>query len=307
MSNNRLIKIKIHNSVFRNLQESKILIYLLVKITISSAIVLNCQSSNHKWHANDVQYTCKPQISSSGHPSVIENVTYNHLPGKNYTDFKGVNFMNQKLNVFPRNIEKFFPNVSRLSIYEGNLKNISSNDLKPFPDLVRLYISNNYIERLPGDLFQYNPKLILIAIDYNNVFYIGFNIVSELKFLEVFSFRKNPCTDYSYDKKPNEGDWKFKKLQYKLLWECPPTLEMHDVSLLESENFQSLLDDRIDSKLQTVNGLIAKESKERQNDVRNLQSRAAQMQEQIDELKNKLEDLGLKHVIRTKPSSKASL
>lgn len=97
---------------------------------------------------------------------------------------------------FPKSIEKFFPNLSRVDFFDGSLITITSKDLQPFPNLTSLSLSRQKIIILDGDLFKYTLKLEYINLSENAIQHIGKDFLKSLTKLTVFDFFSNTC--YSY-------------------------------------------------------------------------------------------------------------
>ena len=99
----------------------------------------------------------------------------------------------QTVRYFPKGLEKIFPNLEGIAIYNSKLKKISKSDLKPFPALRELYLHDNELETLDSDLFEFNPELRLIYLNSNKLKQIGANIFDSLTKLEQVYLNSNPC------------------------------------------------------------------------------------------------------------------
>lgn len=81
---------------------------------------------------------------------------------------------------FPRNLEKFFPNLESIYVYNSNLRYIDQSFLKPFPKLKEFYVGSNVIRVITDDLFQYNPLITDVYISEGNMYYIGEKLLDRL-------------------------------------------------------------------------------------------------------------------------------
>src|SRR5690349_17784346 len=63
-----------------------------------------------------------------------------HKRGKSHKDVQCVQFRCRSLNYFPRGLQKHFPNITKLIILRGGIKEITKNDLEGLEGLVGLYI-----------------------------------------------------------------------------------------------------------------------------------------------------------------------
>jgi hypothetical protein len=106
-------------------------------------------------------------------------------------------------------------------IHNSGLTKISSDDLKPFPNLIELYLHKNKLTNLEGDVFKYNPKLQLISFNNNQITNIGPNIFAPMKNLREVYFSSNMCIN-KFSKTPADRFTLKKEIETK----CPPTGEM---------------------------------------------------------------------------------
>lgn len=268
-----------------------VLAILTISPTFSKALVFDCVYSNISWWITGEKYTCMPKVVMSGSPDTLEGVTSNHLTGKNNNDVLGLYVYNQFLQIIPKDIEKFFPNLNSLSFDNNQLKELSSSDLKTFPNLYNFHVQYNDLDSLPGDLFKYSPKLEVALFRGNKLRHIGVNLLSHLTTLSIASFVGNPCIDIEVINNTKA----MVDLLYKISVYCPPTFEMFEVSLLSSQNFQRNIDARTDNKLKplnsTMHNLLAFEAKERQIAVENVHQQIDDLSREIAELRKEIREL----------------
>lgn len=106
----------------------------------------------------------------------ISAISGNHTDSKTNNDVKAFAIAYSNCFYFPRNLEKFFINLEAISIGNSKLKEIRSEDLKPFPKLRSLGLAFNELQVLEPNLFQFNSKLEVIYLDRNNISHIDANI-----------------------------------------------------------------------------------------------------------------------------------
>lgn len=73
------------------------------------------------------------------------------------------------------------------------LKEVSSEDLRPFPKLKRFFIPGNEVEVLEGDLFINNPLLEYVAVQENKIMHVDHSTFKILKNLQWLQYENNPC------------------------------------------------------------------------------------------------------------------
>ncbi|XP_070491638.1 leucine-rich repeat-containing protein 15-like [Chironomus tepperi] len=125
--------------------------------------------------------------------ATITSVTGVHQNGKTNDDVIGFDSHYEILNYFPQGLDKFFGNLKSIVIYYGRIKEIHQSDLKPFPNLVNLYLENNEIEYLEPGLFEFNPHLQGVSFLDNKVTKIDPTVFDSLPQLQNIWLNQNPC------------------------------------------------------------------------------------------------------------------
>lgn len=106
------------------------------------------------------------------------------------------------IDFFPKNIEKNFKNIFGVGIIGGNLTKISKKDLKPFGHNLRiLWLTNNAIEFISSDLFEFNKNLVEISLGFNKIKRVDGGAFAGLDSLSSLYFLANVC--YSGEKVDN--------------------------------------------------------------------------------------------------------
>lgn len=170
-------------------------------ILSSNAINIDCTFRNHGWGVIGTVYTCV--IKSS---QIIANETYitgftgTHVSGYANTDVRGFYFEKNchHIKEVPSNIHEFFPNFIGISMWDCGVVNLSGNELKKYRNLQYFTVDYSFIERIPGNLFSYNPQMKLINFGNNFISRIGANLLEPIQnTLVSVSFLNNICVNLS--------------------------------------------------------------------------------------------------------------
>lgn len=99
-----------------------------------------------------------------------------------------------KMLGFPGGLKNIFPNLNAISIMNMELKEISTEDLKPFPNLKHLVLFKNNLTIIDEDLFQFTPHLESLSFSLNHMLsHIDPLTLSGLKNLNWLKLRKLSC------------------------------------------------------------------------------------------------------------------
>lgn len=194
---------------------------LLSFIATSKAVEFQCGVFRNDigWPSVGTTYTCWfGQVAVKNSSTSLESVQGKHLEGRKNADVKAISIYNDrtKMEKLPGSIEKFFPKLLVFRWIFGNIKSISSQDLKPFPRLKVLILGENKITSLDGNLFKNNLQLRRIEFWSNKISIVGKNLLGNLKDLTYADFRFNPCIK-TWAETPKEID----DLKQELLDKCP--------------------------------------------------------------------------------------
>jgi hypothetical protein len=103
------------------------------------------------------------------------------------------------INYLPKGIGKCCTEMEVLVIKASKLKDITSDNLRDFPNLVHLDLSYNEIRILERDLFQNNSKLVNIHLNNNKIFVIFPTVFDGQKGLKKLYLKNNACRPNSDD------------------------------------------------------------------------------------------------------------
>lgn len=256
----------------RFITKLSILIILTTYFNIHNILALKLECTYREpdlhWEAFSRDYTCEGTIKLDGDDENVRTVTNTHRDQMRNADVRGLMIVQQRdLEKFPKGLERHFHHLMGIDFEDCGLTRISSEDLRPFKELLQINLSGNRLTELPHDLFQFNPKLKKIDFSSNLILHVGLEIFNNLPHLSMVNMRENSCTaDNSYATKKEE----LKELEWELSVECPPTLEMLSNSLFGSREF-------VDN--------IKRISSEDSEDVRN------ELLQEIQELERKVQEV----------------
>lgn len=167
-------------------------------IASASGIAIHCQFYIQSWNMLFDLYTCRVVSINFENPSIIERVGGTHMTGKENEDVFGFTIAIQQSgnNLFPKNLDKFFPNLLAIEWVNYDLSEINAEDLRPWRALGSLSFAFNSLTTLDGDLFKYNRDLQIIRFDRNKISHVGSGLLSGLYDLKTFLFRDNPCLNF---------------------------------------------------------------------------------------------------------------
>lgn len=194
------------------------LIFLLFIFSSARAVIFYCDFKMYTWLVVGSRYTCEVYGIDAENPTQVDEFRGDHMIGKNDSDVEAfsIYYVTPTLKRIPTGIEKIFDNLLVFR-WTQSLTSLTADDLKPFPDLVVFFIRNAQLFSLDGDVFQHTKKLQYIALDFNRIEHVGFNILNGLPLLTSFYFHSNLCLN-AYA--TNADVVKIVKL--KLAAYCPP-------------------------------------------------------------------------------------
>ena len=134
--------------------------------------------------------TCTAQnVNITSQNEVITSV--NSRTGPMHLQY--LDIIGQTAHYLPKGIDKLFPNLKGLAVAHSKLKSLKQDDLRSLTQLEIVGFYGNDLERLDGDLFEFNPKLKFVNFDYNKLKYVDDNLISNLKDLKECLFESNAC------------------------------------------------------------------------------------------------------------------
>ena len=101
-----------------------------------------------------------------------EEVIINNVSDTNKSTIHGFAAVQSKMFFIPRGIGTYLTELNNFMIKNSSLKEVTSENLKEFPNLIHLHLSFNHIKILEHDVFQHNSKLSKIYLNDNQIFAI---------------------------------------------------------------------------------------------------------------------------------------
>ncbi|XP_070504909.1 uncharacterized protein [Chironomus tepperi] len=171
---------------------------------LSSSARINCDYGGNGNYAGILGYIYQCEVDHdpeilTKESSTITEITGFHTYSRTDQSVLGIRAAHKTIKYFPQGMEKIFANLNLIDFYGVGLLEVHQDDLKAFPDLVVLYLGHNEIESLESGLFDYNPKLQVIAFPYNGIKEIHPDIFDNLNVLIRFWFKGNNCIDNEYN------------------------------------------------------------------------------------------------------------
>lgn len=168
-------------------------IFIFNFFALATAIDFSCTFIEGKWN---ISYTCEVenlQITSMDDRD-LALTSSTHTNHNTNSEVQFFNVEEKIVNFFPKKLHEIFPKIDTIRIYSCELKEIKSEDLKPFGEkLKNLWIDSNEIEKLEADLFVNNPKLDTFVVKDNQLVTVEdgtFKNIPQLSYLDAFN---NPC------------------------------------------------------------------------------------------------------------------
>lgn len=166
---------------------------ILFSIAVSDGLIFDCYFYFGSWPFAGNIYTCRPEVIFMGQQATLELVWGDHLDGFSDSSVKALNIENIRLNLVPKDITKFFPNLIVLRWMNADLDDIFANDLQPFPSLVALIVHQNLLTSLDGDLLRYTQLLEYIDLSENAIENVGSDLLTSLTYLKEVNLLDNVC------------------------------------------------------------------------------------------------------------------
>ncbi|KAL7013917.1 hypothetical protein ACKWTF_015645 [Chironomus riparius] len=190
-----------------------------------------------------VAYKCFVNNIEISDPQQIKKFLGEHKVHRTDNDVVSMTFESCKIKTFPRNLTKFYPNLTVIELISCNLKELTKEDLKFYPKLKYLGIVNNRLTHLGSDLFEYTPNIEFIDFSCNLIHSIGPRILDPISNLKQANFSENQHINALYD----ADDSRFKIEQLLSIIEscCRPMESLKEIAaakVTESVNDQNAVE-----------------------------------------------------------------
>lgn len=142
--------------------------------------------------------TCEPRLFDTTTDKFIDSVIA--WPLTRQVD-KTQQLYIEKANTvyFPGNLNKFFPNLEAVKLFESRVKFLENFDFRFLAKLKYLSLEKNDIEVLQSDIFLFNKELIEVNLKSNKLKFIAPRLLVPLTKLKIAKFNDNVCIDESAD------------------------------------------------------------------------------------------------------------
>lgn len=146
-------------------------------------------------------YISQQEVTDDITPKFIDN----HQFGRTNRDVLCVMFVDCTITKIPQGLTKTFPNLRILNIQDSKLKHVCREDLAEYKNLEKIFLDENEIEFLPGDLFDGFKNLKVISFRKNKLQVIEPSLLDCLDKLEAVNFRDNTNYDVYYSMLAGDG------------------------------------------------------------------------------------------------------
>jgi len=217
----------------------------------SQSASFECEYKTSGWGTLGTVYHCYIQNSvsiTSLDAAQVDSISGAHKAGYNNDNVDALSFVKGQIYYVPRGITKFFKNLIGLQFTSTGLKEIHHSDLKDFPKLLNLVLHTSNLEILEKNLFEFNPSLEWIYLDFNKISHIDPNVFNKLGKLKALYLFSNSCINMRADN-PTEinnvirtAQTQCKNSDYSNLEQQVKFLEIESI-FLNSENLKEKLEE----------------------------------------------------------------
>ena len=183
----------------------------------AESIKLECEY-NISWNVVIDSYYCKAHNIlniNSYDEAFIDSVEDVPTDFEDRSLVEGFYALNNTINYFPRQLDKFFKNLKYIGIEMSQLKEIHQSDLKPFTKLLQLNLYENQLEVINKNLFAFNLNLKYVSFANNKISFIDSNVFDNLINLRFLFLRSNECINMDAENDSTEVQKVIKEAQEK--------------------------------------------------------------------------------------------
>lgn len=174
-------------------------------VNVNLGVEFLCSYKIVYWGNVGSVYSCEASVNYRSNPSRVDKISGSHLQGKKNDDVKSFYIISfyYSLDIIPKGIENFFPNLEVFQWYGGTIPAIDLSFFEPLPNLLHIDFMNNKIVKLDGNLFQFTRKLREINFSGNLLEQVGYDLLTGLNNLSRVYFENDLCID-TYANTPDQ-------------------------------------------------------------------------------------------------------
>lgn len=203
---------------------------------------IECKFDEWPWIDSSRRYSCnlKKKIIADN-----PRITFDgkHLiPHTNY-DVTGMNFMSCRVIKIPSVIMiNHYPLLEAVALSNCALRSILKEDLKGLIHLKVLWLNDNELEYLPGDLFEESRKVEYVSFEKNKIRYIDAELLDPLVDLKLINFFGNAAIDKVYNRAfLTQGNASLEEVKHEIITKCkPPWRNESNPKVLEHQESLSM-------------------------------------------------------------------
>jgi hypothetical protein len=178
---------------------NRLLPLLLIITPLASPLVIDCDFSSIFWaYFNANIYVCTlkgdPSVTSPG--LTVTAATGSHKPSMSHASVQGfIARTGPTLHFLPHGLSRIFPNLILVLVFDGRIKSVTQQDLKPFTKVRYLDLENNDLTVIEKDLLKFNTQLEVVRFNANRITRIHPTVFSHLGRLTFLVLLGNVCVD----------------------------------------------------------------------------------------------------------------
>lgn len=139
-------------------------------------------------------------------------------------------------------IAQQYPLIQALALSNCGLRSLLKEDLRGLSHLKVLWLNDNDLEYLPGDLFEETRRLEYISFEKNKIRYIDPELLDNLPDLKLINFFANAAIDKVYNSAfLTQGNASLEEIKNEILIKCkPPWRTENNPKVLEHQESLSM-------------------------------------------------------------------
>lgn len=143
-----------------------------------------------------------------------------------------------------------------------------------------MIVDTNRLQVIESDLFVYNPSLMALAVQKNEVKHIGHNVFDHLNELTSIHFSLHACSNQD----ANDARAAVELIIFNLQRNCPATIEQTELRIVNGTKFQVKTNLQIAEQIEPLNEKVNSNHLQLKSDI-------AELTEKLQRLEHRLEQL----------------